>query len=527
MIAITVALALLSTFASCDALVSLKIPSLSQTTSKRPISGGLVALSIEQDRWTDWVGTSEPNAYFNKVLSNLVDVNHVPFYLRIGANSQDRTFFSTSTPYSYAEFPPPTPAVPFPEANHLLVGQGFYDSVRHLPNNTHVVWGLNFKSSSLPEAITQTRSILTAFTSQEIRDKNIQLDCLELGNEANFWGSLYASPSVISLISPRWNEWTSEIVKEVVFPPGLGFWAGSLAESQHTSTSWSPAALIADGIQRSFGGKYLKVMSQHHYSGSACSGSKQILSDLANKNAIRSNVSIFLPDIQGYRYNGLDFVFGETNSYACHGAADTSNVGSAALWALDYSLFSATLGVSQVYFHEGIGFKYNLIQPIELDRSISDGRPLLSPLPPHVQPPYYAAVVTRDALGAQSIIKEIQTGDDYLSAYAFFDPLPPRPHLGKTHPPQTSLTAALQDCKCADRAVFINLELFLRKEDDGIRPVKQLKLDFSYLDGGLAPSGQDCPKPATLEVKRLFIPFVPFRSSRSVTEPLNEQFSYF
>lgn len=84
----------------------------------------------------------------------------------------------------------------------------------------------------------------------------------------------------------------------------------------------------------------------------------------------------------------------------------------AALWAIDYVLSSAKVGVEQVFFHDGIGYKYNLvshelccgprfldpdadcslsrlhasllvcqIQPVTLDRSIVRHVPTLQTIP--------------------------------------------------------------------------------------------------------------------------------------------------
>lgn len=55
---------------------------------------------------------------------------------------------------------------------------------------------------------------------------------------------------------------------------------------------------------------------------------------------IRGNLSRFAPDITATRAQNLDYVMGETNSFACHGTPGVSNVGGAALWTLDYLLFA-------------------------------------------------------------------------------------------------------------------------------------------------------------------------------------------
>ena len=38
-----------------------------------------------------------------------------------------------------------------------------------------------------------------------------------------------------------------------------------------------------------------------------------------------------------------------------------SNTAGAALWALDYTLYASQIGVTQVHFHDGIGYKYNFV----------------------------------------------------------------------------------------------------------------------------------------------------------------------
>lgn len=54
-------------------------------------------------------------------------------------------------------------------------------------------------------------------------------------------------------------------------------------------------------------------------------------------------------------------VCSETNSVACQGAPGVSNTAGAALWTIDYALQAATLGIKELFFHEGIGFRYNFV----------------------------------------------------------------------------------------------------------------------------------------------------------------------
>ena len=58
------------------------------------VSQSLVSFSIEQDRWTDWVGTTSRNEFFFNTLDNLKKFTGEPPQIRIGANSEDRTNFN-------------------------------------------------------------------------------------------------------------------------------------------------------------------------------------------------------------------------------------------------------------------------------------------------------------------------------------------------------------------------------------------------------------------------------------------------
>ena len=55
------------------------------------LSPSLLSFSIEQDRWTDWVGTTSRNTFFYNTLDNLKQLTGQPPQIRIGANSEDRT----------------------------------------------------------------------------------------------------------------------------------------------------------------------------------------------------------------------------------------------------------------------------------------------------------------------------------------------------------------------------------------------------------------------------------------------------
>lgn len=127
-----------------------------------------------------------------------------------------------------------------------------------------------------------------------------------------------------------------------------------------------------------------------------------------DKAGVRGNISEFDPDIAASVAQGLIYVFGESNSYACHGAPGAclvfspwrlgitralevggltdgptisillgvSNTAGAAIWALDYALQAATHNITRVFFHEGIGYKYDLVRRARMSTTANIGRPL-------------------------------------------------------------------------------------------------------------------------------------------------------
>ena len=116
------------------------------------------------------------------------------------------------------------------------------------------------------------------------------------------------------------------------------------------------------------------------------------------------------------------------------------------------------------------------IQPVTLNRSTLDGSPLSPPLPPHIQPQYYAAIIAAEAIGnsGNTQVNELNITDSRISGYAFYQG-------GK-------LT----------KAILINSLAFLNfTTTTTARPSMHVSLTFT---SGSAPS--------KMNVKRLFVPYV-------------------
>lgn len=83
-------------FSSCTLALNVPIPLTAASATPR-VSPSLISLSIEMDRWTDWVGTTSRNQFFYNTLDNLKQLTGAPPFIRIGANSEDHTNFRQDT----------------------------------------------------------------------------------------------------------------------------------------------------------------------------------------------------------------------------------------------------------------------------------------------------------------------------------------------------------------------------------------------------------------------------------------------
>lgn len=107
--------------------------------------------------------------------------------------------------------------------------------------------------------------------------------------------------------------------------------------------------------------------------------------------------------------SGVKYVIGETNSIACQGSFNISDVMASAVWAVDYVLYLSSLKVSRVHFHMGTRYRYSPWQPI----SYNDTEP-------HVKPIYYSNIFTATAFAGGEKQTEVLVNETTFGAYAIY-----------------------------------------------------------------------------------------------------------
>ncbi|KAJ7773107.1 glycoside hydrolase family 79 protein [Mycena metata] len=438
------------------------------------VNGNLLSLSIEQDRWLDWSGNTTRNSFFFNTLDNLVVITGDNPTIRIGSTRALPCSLSSADDDGFLSRGNIRRRRPW-------VLSGKWPGAKFLPPGTGVTWGVNFGGKNLTAVFLETQAIVNAFASPAIQNAGITLDFLELGragNEADLYSNngLRASTYNVSQYTTEWITFATNMsLTANLAGSDTRIWGAAFAGSSHTTTGFSPQGIFANNILASAPGKFIDTISQHHYSGSFCTGNAGLLQDLMTKATIRSNLSAFIPDIQATQNKGLDYVFGEINSYSSNpaslitpylgrksvspGCSSTKESGTNTTWQVPSSaqlcLFSTA----------------NQIQPETLTMSTLDGHVLDPPLQPHIQPQYYAAIIIAEAIGDSGNTQalEFNINDSRISGYGFYE------------------SGTLK------RAVFINSLAFL--SGTTTRPSTHLNLTFSG-------SGTE---PTSFSLKRLVI----------------------
>ncbi|KZT54289.1 glycoside hydrolase family 79 protein [Calocera cornea HHB12733] len=399
----------LAQLAASQTPVTITIPPSIPSTAKY-LYGSLVGMSIEQDRFPDWAGTlGSPNPYTMSVLQNIVDRYGVPPPIRVGGNTEDKTHWSGDVQYSNNTYPAVTTTTPYPEADTVLVGTDFWSLAGNFPSGTEFTFGINLKAQANYEAVIEAQIITQVFQTLYDQGSGVTLRYLELGNEPD----LYAGGWTIDYYTTLWNSLATSIQGALSYPPRMQIlsFANPTASNGFTVSGALNAGLLSGTLRES-----VYTVSEHHYQGSFCQGAGGAVAELMSKAYVRGNLSGFVPEIAAANEQGWRFELGETNSVSCHGAPGLSNAGGAAVWGVDYIFQAASLGIERLYFHNGIGYKYDFFDPYN---GINDGTPYTAP---HILPLYHALLIQSEltSYSGPIYIAELTTDSDFAAAYGIY-----------------------------------------------------------------------------------------------------------
>ncbi|ORX96066.1 hypothetical protein BCR34DRAFT_497973 [Clohesyomyces aquaticus] len=337
------------------------------------------------------------------MLQNLKDITGSAAHIRIGGTTANHaTWVEDQEAAIVQNFATPGADQP---AN-VTLGPRYLESFKTFVQGTQYTVGLTFDSGKIGEDKTVKEA--TAFY-QGLGD---DLFAFEVGNEFDeFPVDRNETSYKIEQYVPEWLNRTAAIASRVFRPsqPKKMFQAAAFVApgARSNDTSWNAQAAIDLGITST---SRAKTFCTHQYFGAACSPVKPTLAGSIMNRTLLARLMAYHKSAAAISVaNGMQYVLGETNSIACQGLANVSDVFGAALWSIDYALYAASVNVSGIYWHMGTGYRYAAWQAIRNGTTAPGPRPL-----------YYGNLFTATALGGagKQVVSIVNTTT--LAGYAVY-----------------------------------------------------------------------------------------------------------
>ncbi|KAH8199545.1 hypothetical protein TruAng_006296 [Truncatella angustata] len=386
-----------------------------------------------------------PNQLSVNLINNLKDVGGSYPNIRVGGTTANYAVFVSDQEepiiLHYA-----TPGADQPYS--VTWGPTWLDYFDLLPEGIEYTLGLSFNSSTLG----QTETIQEAAEAYSVLNRSLY--AFEVGNEFDAYPVDRETQTwKLQTYVDQWLERTDAVAAEVIADQDVEaiFQAGVFVAPNTVSndSSWNPKAAFEDGIATT--GK-VKSFSIHQYFGAACRPVKPTLADsLLNHTYLTSYMSYHEEMSTFITSHGVRYVIGETNSIACQGLAGVSDVFGAALWSIDYALYAASLNVSSMYFHMGLGYRYAAWQPVVNGTNQAGPRPL-----------YYGNLIAASTLAGGDKQVRVLANETSFTAYGIYK--------------KTETTVLL------DKIVLLNLVLY-NSTVGGERTSLSVQLPESVLNG--------------------------------------------
>lgn len=360
--------------------------------ANQPSSEAFVSYSIEFSSFPEFAGNnSSPNTFSDNLLNNLGDLQGTKPYVRVGGNTQDYALYNASLAYAlngtynYARSPD------YPTT--IYIGPSYFESYNTWPN-VKFSHGLNLGLGANNSGGWQTLLDTVPLACKALGPE--KLYTWEYGNEPD----LYASSAQGPVRPQPWNDtayvsqWingTHEILAqleeacpELLDASLYGYMAPSFSGANralHSVGTWA-AGLDQD--------ENVKLYSKHNYISGAMTPGVTLQGTLMNHSRTMQSVDEHVAEYNSVfpDGDGVPLIFGECNSLYNQGAPGLSNAFGAALWGIDFNLYSASVGFKRVHMHMGTNYRYGAWQPVETANT-SIG----------TKPPYYGNIAVAAFLG--------------------------------------------------------------------------------------------------------------------------------
>ncbi|PLB49760.1 hypothetical protein P170DRAFT_465081 [Aspergillus steynii IBT 23096] len=402
------------------ALASISIP---LNTTRRILRPDLYGYSIEPSSLTPYLQSDLAAT----VLGHIASIAGTPATIRVGGNIADQTIFDETLSVPSLALPNDT------VVDTLTIQESwFHNWTTYFPPSTPFIYTLNLRNT------TSSWSTAMSQASAAIRILGPSLSLLELGNEIDHYISKNWRPSTWNTTSytAQWKTLTHQLTTAPFYTnashkplfQAAVFADPPLVPDQHDALDdFDIVNVTRAGL---INPRLIKSYTMHLYPQSTCDPPREArlsLNLLSNHSVIRTNISQYIPQVAAAERAGSILTLGETNSASCSGRSGISDTFGAALWAVDYVLQAASIGLQQVLFHLGHVSEYSAFTPLPYEYK---GERLEAGVRAHFMSHLFLAhAVSDQGVGGQGekrngerTISALPGDEDGFSGYAVFGP---------------------------------------------------------------------------------------------------------
>ncbi|KAE8351826.1 glycoside hydrolase superfamily [Aspergillus coremiiformis] len=303
----------------------------------------------------------------SKLLGHISEIAGVPAPIRVGGNTADQTLFDRTLRVPFEALPNDTTV----EVLHIRK-DWFQGWKEYFPRGTNFLYTLNLRN----ETGSWMNAMEEAKAAMGVLGDSVSL--FELGNEIDHYiqkGWRDAGWDT-KQYTKQWYRLTGQILSsefyknathKPVFQAAVFADPPMVPDQQTERDDFDIINVTRAGLVNP---KMIDTYAVHLYPQSTCDAVRRArlsLNLLSDHHVVWRNLSQYIPQEAAARAAGSRLVLGETNSVSCSGRSGISDTFGAALWATDYVLTSASMGIERVYFHLGHQSEYSAFTPLPYD----------------------------------------------------------------------------------------------------------------------------------------------------------------
>ncbi|KAI1389029.1 uncharacterized protein F4822DRAFT_429642 [Hypoxylon trugodes] len=345
------------------------------------IDPAFAGFGIEPSNLFSFMGEEKTNNVTLNLLNNLAGYAGKPPHIRIGGNTQDYMIYRESqSDWAWNKNQAPAGQGAF-KPDSMLIGPRFFEAANRFPKGATVTWGLNLayeQSDYIDQITTMAKQVLS-------KCSNLTITSFEIGNEPDLylqnefqtgsWGG--------KVCTQQWLDRASAIYKQVLQPRNM-------------TSDFFEAAATASTI-----------------------GYPVSLEHLVNLHTTEDQFAAWAQQVSQAQQTSYSYALREMGVVGPIGLEGVTDVFGAAIWTLNFLLYTASLNITSIGFHMTDNSNASAWQPIAMYGQ-----------QPHVRPLYYGIAAFDQVIGsscpsqvsvAQLQPTQIPSGyQDYIRAYPVY-----------------------------------------------------------------------------------------------------------